>query len=229
MLYGDPIRRAFFNRPCLEVARDLVGSILLRRLADGTRLAGRLVEVEAYLGDGSDPGAHSHRGPTPRNRSMFGPPGRLYVYRSYGIHACANVVCEREGSAAGVLLRALEPLEGIDTMRRNRGLAGDRPGPPIASGPGRLCQAFALGLEHDGASLLRGDLQLRWAGQEMEPLRVERGRRVGLNRGAELPHRFYAPDNPWVSRWRDGARRHSKSKSKSSARGPEPFTPPADR
>ncbi len=215
MLYGNPIRRAFFDRPCLEVARDLVGSVLLRRLADGTRLAGRLVEVEAYLGDGSDPGAHSHRGPTPRNQSMFGPPGRLYVYCSYGIHACANVVCEREGSGAAVLLRALEPLEGIDAMRRHRGLSGDRPGRPIASGPGRLCEAFALGLEHDGASLLRGDLQLRRPGQELEPLRVERGRRVGLNRGAELPHRFYATDNPWVSPWRGGVHHHGRDSSAS--------------
>ena len=225
MLYGDPIRRAFFDRPCLEVARDLVGSVLLRRLPDGTRLAGRLVEVEAYLGDGSDPGAHSHRGPTPRNRSMFGPPGRLYVYRSYGVHACANVVCEREGSGAAVLLRAVEPLEGIDAMRRHRGLAGDRPERLIASGPGRLCEAFALGLELDGASLLRGDLRLRWAGLEIEPFRVERGPRVGLNRGAELPHRFYAVDNPWVSRWRGGARRGAKSK----ARRREPITRPAGR
>ena len=138
MRLGPPLKRAFFDRPGPEVARDLLGAVLVHRLGDGTRLAGRIVEVEAYIGDGSDPGSHSHRGPTPRNRSMFGPPGHLYAYRSYGVHTCANVVCEARGRGAAVLLRALEPCEGIERMRALRGLGARSPERAIASGPGRL-------------------------------------------------------------------------------------------
>ena len=121
-----PLPRRFFARPTLDVARDLLGAHLVRRVG-GERLVTRIVEVEAYLGDGSDPGSHCHRGLTPRNRAMFGPPGRLYVYRSYGIHTCVNVVCEEEGVAGAVLLRAAEPLMGVDRMRRNRGLGAGGP------------------------------------------------------------------------------------------------------
>ena len=138
---GARLTRAFFARPAGEVARDLVGAILLHRLPDGRRVGGRLVELEAYLGDGSDPAAHSHAGPTPRNQPMFGPPGRLYAYRSYGLHTCVNVVCERAGSGAAILLRALEPLEGIPEMRRHRGM-GAKSDLEIARGPGRLAQAL---------------------------------------------------------------------------------------
>jgi DNA-3-methyladenine glycosylase len=128
----------------------------VRRLEDGTRIVGRLIEVEAYLGDGKDPGSHSWRGPTPRNRTMFGPPGRIYAYRSYGVHICVNLVCEEPGRGAAVLLRALEPLEGVDAMRIHRGLAPEARGRVLASGPGRLAQALALGLEHDGERAPRG-------------------------------------------------------------------------
>ncbi|MCZ6462991.1 MAG: DNA-3-methyladenine glycosylase [Proteobacteria bacterium] len=198
MKLGPVLRRAFFERRCPVVARDLVGCFLVRTLPDGTRLVGRLIEVEAYLGDGSDPASHCHRGPTPRNGSMFGPPGRLYAYRSYGIHTCVNVVCEPEGRGAGVLLRALEPVAGVETMCALRGLASDRRGREVASGPGRLAQALDLRLEHDGLSLLRGPLRLRGrssAGRR----RVARGPRVGISKGVELPYRFYEADHPWVS------------------------------
>ncbi|MCP4037952.1 MAG: DNA-3-methyladenine glycosylase, partial [bacterium] len=121
MRFGSPLRRDFFARPCLEVAPELVGMIFVRRDAHGRTLVGRIVEVEAYLGEGRDPASHAHRGRTPRNQSMFGPAGRLYVYRSYGIHLCANLVCEDEGEGAAVLLRAIEPLSGHDTMRAYRG------------------------------------------------------------------------------------------------------------
>ena len=107
---GPRLQRAFFDRPPTRVAADLIGTCLFRRLASGARLGGRIVEVEAYLGDGTDPAAHSHTGPTPRNRTMFGPPGRLYAYRSYGIHTCINVVCDAPGTGAAVLIRALEPV-----------------------------------------------------------------------------------------------------------------------
>lgn len=201
---GAPYPRAFFARPCLEVAPCLVGAYLVHRLQDGTRLVGRIVEVEAYLGDGSDPGSHSHRGPTPRNRSMFGPPGRLYVYRSYGIHACANVVCEPAGSGAAVLLRALEPLEGRERMRAQRRLARDAPDREIASGPGKLGAAMGLTLDADGWSLLRGRLCLRGPAPGDAPLGVATSRRVGLGRGRELPYRYFARDSAWLSRGRPG-------------------------
>jgi DNA-3-methyladenine glycosylase len=207
MRLGRPLSRRFFDRPCLEVAPDLIDCVLVRRQGDGTLLAARLVEVEAYLGDGSDPSAHSHGGPTPRNRSMFGPPGHLYAYRSYGIHVCVNVVCERVGSAAAVLLRAAEPVSGLDVMRANRGLGAERTGRAVASGPGRLAQAFGLGLEHDGASLLSGELRLYAPIPDREPSRVQRGPRVGISRAAALPYRFYSRDDPHVSAWRPGKRR----------------------
>jgi DNA-3-methyladenine glycosylase len=167
-----------------------------------------MVEVEAYLGDGTDPGSHSHRGPTPRNLSMFGPPGRLYTYRSYGIHTCANVVCEAEGRGAAVLLRALEPLAGAGAMRRLRGLPEDAGPRSIARGPARLCQALALTLDDDGRTALGGELTFRSprteGGGPVE--KVVRGPRVGLSKGAQLPYRFYLADSRWVSPWRAGGR-----------------------
>jgi DNA-3-methyladenine glycosylase len=196
--------RSFFDRSSVPVARDLVGMILQRRMSDGSLLRGRIVETEAYLGDGSDPGAHSHRGITPRTRSMFGPPGRLYVYRSYGIHNCMNVVCESEGKAAAVLLRAVEPIAGVAAMRALRGLKASQSDRLIARGPGRLAQAFAIELEHDGTSLLRGEFALYLAPEPCTDLRIESGRRVGLSKGADLPHRFFEADSPWVSAWRPG-------------------------
>jgi DNA-3-methyladenine glycosylase len=208
VLPGLRIPLSFFERPCLQVAPELVGCLLVRRLATGERLIGRIVEVEAYLGDGSDPGSHSHRGPTARNRSMFGPPARLYTYRSYGVHTCANLVCEPPGSGAAVLLRAVEPLAGVESMRRRRGLgARERLGPRLASGPGRLAQAFGLGLEHDGIPALGGELCIRRPAADASPLKLARGPRVGLTRGADLPYRFFAEGSPFVSAWRPGKRR----------------------
>jgi DNA-3-methyladenine glycosylase len=201
-----PLPRAFFARPCLDVARELVGSYLVRRLEDGSRVVGRIVEVEAYLGDGSDPAAHSHHGPTRRNRAMFGPPGRLYVYRSYGIHLCANVVCEPPGSAAAVLLRAVEPIEGAGWMRTRRALRADAPERSIASGPGRLTRAFALEQSDDQRSVLRGALTLRPPSDGASPSRVATSTRVGISRGVELPYRFFDPTSACVSR-RSGASR----------------------
>ena len=205
MRLGPQFRRAFFERPCLEVAPELLGSTLVHRLPDGSRLAGRVVEVEAYLGDGSDPGSHTHRGPPPRNRAMFGPAGRLYVYRSYGIHLCANVVCERAGTGAAVLFRALEPVLSADRMRRLRGLAADAPDRDIASGPGKLTQALGIEIDDYGTNLLRGRLMLRQAAPGDGSIEVARSRRIGLSQGADLPFRFYVPGHPCVSRTRRGA------------------------
>ena len=199
---GGPFRLDFFARPCLEVAPDLLGAYLVHRLADGERLVGRIVEVEAYLGDGSDPGSHAHRGPTRRNQAMFGPPGRLYVYRSYGIHTCANVVCEAEGRGAAVLLRAIEPIEGASRMRAARRLAPRTPEREIANGPGKLTQALGITLDDYGQSLLRGRLSLRRPSRSDPPAVVARSPRVGLSRARALPYRFYVPGNAFVSRAR---------------------------
>ena len=187
---------SFFARPCLEVAPEMLGLLLIHELANGTRLVGRIVEVEAYLGDGSDTASHAHRGPTPRSRVMFGPPGHFYVYRSMGIHRCANVVCEPEGRAAAVLLRAVEPLEGEARMRE---LRGGRQGRELASGPGKLAQAFAIELAHDGRDALRGALRLERERSARAPA-ISVGPRIGLSKAVELPYRFFARDSPHVTR-----------------------------
>jgi DNA-3-methyladenine glycosylase len=211
MRLGPPLPRAFFDRSSPVVARELLGALIVHRLADGTQLAGRIVEVEAYLGDGSDPGSHAHRGETPRNRSMFGPPGRLYVYRSYGMHTCANVVCEARGRAAAVLLRAIEPVLGIERMRELRGLPAHASESAIASGPGRLAQALGITLAHDGCSLLRGsELVLHRAAAGAPRARIAVSERIGLTRGAEIPFRFFEPESACVSRARPGARGSSR-------------------
>ncbi len=196
--------RAFFERSCLVVAPELLGAYLVHRVGPGDERVGRIVEVEAYLGDGTDPGSHTHRGETPRNRAMFGPAGRLYVYRSYGIHTCANVVCERAGRGAAVLIRGLEPVRGAEAMRAARGLADDAPSRELANGPGKLCQALGIRLEDYGESLLRGRLTLRPRQPGDPKPRVARSRRIGLSKGREHPYRFFVADHPCVSRGRPG-------------------------
>jgi DNA-3-methyladenine glycosylase len=188
------LTRSFFDRPCIEVAPELLGCRLVHQLGDGTRLSGRIVEVEAYLGDGSDPGSHSHNGQTARNAAMFGAPGVFYVYRSMGIHACANVVCEPNGSGAAVLLRAVEPVDGIEWMQQQR---DNRPERELTNGPGKLCQAFGIRLDHDGHSALRGPLRLLAA--ERRPEKIVRSPRIGIVKGADLWQRFFVADSPWVS------------------------------
>jgi len=200
MRLGRPLPRTFFSRPCLEVARELVGCVLVRRTAEGERVAGRLVEVEAYLGDGSDPGSHAHRGETPRNRTMFGPPGHLYVYLSYGVHVCANLVTEPEGRAGGVLLRAVEPVLGLEVMQRRRGLETAPIDRRLAGGPGRLGQAFGFELTHDGASALRGEWTVRPAPAEATPIEIAATPRIGLGRGETLPYRFVDARSRFLSR-----------------------------
>src|SRR5512146_2223463 len=137
------LRRSFFDRPVLKVARELIGATLL---VNG--VGGRIVEVEAY--HHTEPAAHSYRGRTDRNAVMFGPPGCAYVYRSYGIHWCLNFVCEAEGSASAVLIRALEPLRGIAAMQRRRGLPDAR---ALCSGPGKLCEALGVSYRDNGLPL----------------------------------------------------------------------------
>jgi len=177
----------FFARSVHEVAPDLIGVSLL---VDG--VGGRIVEVEAY--DAEDPAAHGFRGRTLRNASMFGPPGHAYVYRSYGIHWCLNLVCEDEGSPAAVLLRAVEPTHGLDAMRRRRGLDEPR---LLAAGPGRLCQALGVTREHDGLPLDVPPFALLAAAERPE---VVSGTRVGISVAAELPWRYAEAGSRWLSR-----------------------------
>ena len=170
-----------------EVAPDLIGCTLL---VDG--VGGIVVEVEAY--DHEDPASHGFRGPTPRNRSMFGPPGVAYVYRSYGIHWCLNLVCEHEGTAAAVLLRALEPTDGVDRMRARRGAEDLR---LLCSGPGKLCQALAVNGGHDGLPLDRPPFDLYPAAGRCE---IVTGPRVGITAAAELPWRYGLAGSRFLSR-----------------------------
>ncbi len=174
------------------VARRLIGAILL---VDG--VGGRIVEAEAY--DREDPASHSFAGPTARNATMFGPPGRVYVYRSYGIHGCLNIVCREAGHGAGVLVRALEPLEGLDVMARRRGLAADTPGQLrlLCSGPGRVGQALGISREHDGMRVDRLPFRLLAAhGDEA----IVCGPRIGITRAMDRPWRFGLAGSRFLSR-----------------------------
>ncbi len=195
---GRRLTRSFFERPCAVVARDLIGCTFARTLDDGTVLAARLVEVEAYVGDGTDPGSHAHRGPTARNRVMFGPAGRLYVYLIYGLHYCANIVCEG-GRGAAVLLRAAEPIAGIDVMRAQRGLDEKMPDAAILRGPANFCRALGLTRDDNGRSLLSGGVVVRGPSARSVRPAISVSTRIGLSRGVELPYRFFAANDPHVS------------------------------
>jgi len=181
------LRRSFFARSVHEVAPDLIGTTLL---VDG--VGGRIVEVEAY--DQEDPASHAYRGRTPRNASMFGPPGHAYVYRSYGIHWCLNLVCGAEGVPEAALVRALEPTAGLDEQRRRRGRDDVR---ALCSGPGKLCQALAVTREHDGLALDRPPFRLT---ERQDVPEIVTGPRVGLTRATEFSWRYFEEGSPYVSR-----------------------------
>lgn len=192
---GSALPRSFFARDSLEVAPELLNQVLVA----GERVL-RIVEVEAYRGQ-EDPASHAYRGPTRRNATMFGPPGLLYVYRSYGLHFCANVVCGTEGVAVAVLLRAGAPESGLPELRAARPSArSDR---DLARGPGRLCQALGIDLSYDGVDLTGSDARLRLAeGGWPAPARLERGPRVGVSVAADRHWRWWIAGDPHVSRWR---------------------------
>ena len=181
------IGRDFFARSVHEVAPELIGTTFL---CDG--VGGTIVEAEAY--DHEDPAAHGFRGRTERNASMFGPPGHVYVYRSYGIHWCVNFVCEEPGSASAVLIRALEPTHGVDVMQARRGVDDLR---ALCSGPGKLTQALAITGEHDGLPLDRPPLAL--LEREGVPELVQ-GKRIGITKAAERPWRYGLAGSRFLSR-----------------------------
>jgi DNA-3-methyladenine glycosylase len=191
---GRRLPRSFFSRPSTDVAPDLLGRILVRRLADGTRLAVRLVEVEAYAPD--DPASHAFRGPTPRNAVMFGPAGHLYVYFSYGMHWCANVVTGRRQEGSAVLLRAGEPLLGLEAMASHRGLDDVR---KLCAGPGRLTQALAISREDDGADVVRDAGIAIHEGEPLEPDEIVTTTRVGISVGLEPRWRYLEAGSRWMS------------------------------
>ncbi len=186
----QPLDRAFYERPTLDVARDLLGATLVHETPEG-RVSGTIVETEAYVAP-EDAACHAYRGVTNRNRVMFGAAGHAYVYRSYGIHYMLNVVTEAAGIAAAVLIRAVDPREGSGVMARNRGVASN-----LANGPGRLCQALAVGPDLNGSDLTRPPLYILPRGEP--PPAVVQTTRIGITRAVELPWRFYILGAPAVS------------------------------
>lgn len=184
---GKTLKRAFFARSVREVARDLIGATML---VDG--VGGIIVEVEAY--HHTEPAAHSYNGPTPRNQIMFGPPGFAYVYRSYGIHWCVNFVCEEEGSAAAVLIRALEPTHGLAAMRRRRHAVDVH---ALCSGPGKLTEALGITVAHNTLPLDRAPIALHARTEDVE---VATGIRIGITKAVELPWRYGVRSSKFLSK-----------------------------
>lgn len=190
---GAPVDREWLRRPATEVAPELLGKVLVA----GDR-AGRIVEAEAYMGE-IDPGSHAFRGPTPRTATMFGPPGHLYVYFTYGMHWCANVVCDDEGTASAVLLRALAPMAGVEAMRAVRPAA--RRDRDLCNGPAKLCQALGIDGRHDGTDVTTGSdgiwlLDDGWTTDAPAVVST----RIGLTNGADLPWRWHVDGDHHVSR-----------------------------
>jgi DNA-3-methyladenine glycosylase len=190
-----PLAPDFYARPVVEVAPELVGCVVEH---DGC--SGVIVETEAY--HESEPASHAFAGLTPRTQTLFGPPGSAYIYRSYGIHALLNAVCEREGVGAGVLIRALAPLDGIELMRARRGLVGGRPAhdSELCSGPGKLSQALGIRLDENGTSLADGSVRIGAREDGWLTPQVVVGVRIGITRAIDLRWRFCAAGDANVSR-----------------------------
>ncbi len=184
------LETSFYSRSVHDVARDLVGCVVRHG-----KTAGRIVETESYHMD--EPACHAYAGVTERTQTLFGEPGRAYVYFSYGVHSLLNAVAEEEGVGAAVLIRALEPVDGVELMRRRRGMARDE---DLCSGPGKLTQALAIGLSLNGTSLLDGPIEVLTREPGSREPRVVVGERVGITKAAELPWRFCDADSRHVSR-----------------------------
>ena len=192
------LERDFFARPAPEVAPDLLGRVLIH-----VGVALRLTEVEAYGLPGEDPASHAYRGRTPRNAVMFGPPGHLYVYFTYGMHFCANLVCLPEGLGSAVLLRAGEVIDGAETAAARRAAKGTRPAhADLARGPARLAVALGITREHNGLDCCAGGDTRILAGEPVDPAAVRSGPRTGVAAGAETPWRFWIDGDPTVSPYR---------------------------
>ena len=186
-----PLREVFYLRPAPQVARELLGKILAFQ-----GVSGRIVETEAYLGE-DDGAAHSARGITPRTRIIFGPPGHAYVYFIYGMYDCLNIVCEPEGIAGCVLIRALEPVSGLDQMRIRRPTA--RRDEDLANGPGKLTRALGIKITHNGADVTKGPITIH-VPEHPQQFEIATSPRIGITKSADLPLRFFIQGNPCVSR-----------------------------
>jgi DNA-3-methyladenine glycosylase len=202
LIHPDKLKREFYTRSLLSVAKELLGKIIVisRPKSSDTFLAGKIVEVEAY--DGSvDQAAHTFIGRTKRNEIMFGQGGYLYVYFTYGVHFCANIVTGKEGQGTAVLIRALQPLFGIEQMitnRYGRDLKNEKEKLNLTNGPGKICQAFKINRDHYGADLTGNEIYLI-----NQPVVQNKNiiitKRIGISKSVDLPWRFYIKDNPWVS------------------------------
>ena len=207
--------RDFFARPSVQVAPDLLGCVIAHETAQGL-VAVMLTEVEAYAGE-SDPASHAYRGRTARNAVMFGPPGHVYVYFTYGMHFCMNLVCQPEYGASAVLLRAGRVIEGVPlaTVRRARHLPRSTPREvDLARGPARLCEALAIDRSHDGADAVgpASPLRVLAAVTPVPAGEISRGPRVGVSRAADVPWRFWITGEPTVSPYRPYAARRARAK-----------------
>ena len=195
----SPLPRSFYLDPPDVVARKLLGKLVSRRI-DGHRVSGRIVELEAYLGL-DDPAAHAYNGKTARNAVLFGQPGVAYVYFIYGMYYCLNVSCQPDGHAGGVLIRALEPVEGLGTMARLRNLPASVKPQLLASGPGRLCQALDITrAAHNGLDVTSRTSPLQILDDGFEPALIRSTPRIGIRKAVEHPLRFVIEGNPFVSR-----------------------------
>jgi DNA-3-methyladenine glycosylase len=212
--FGAPLPPSFYDRPTELVARDLLGRVLQHRSAEGSA-SGRIVEVEAYLGP-HDPACHAAAGLTGRTEHLHGPPGRAYVYFVYGVHWCVNAVTRERGHGSAVLIRALEPLDGLALMRERRGVASDV---MLTNGPGKLCQALGIDGAHNGLPLCRGTLRILEGSPLVDEAAVGTSPRIGITRAVDWPLRFYARGNPFVSPVRAGVPARSRARP---ARRPTP-------
>ena len=203
-LAAAPLLRSFFDRDPLVVAPALLGTVI-RHERDGETVAVRLTEVEAYLGEGEDPASHSHRGLRPRNQVMWGPPGHLYVYFTYGMHYCANLVCRPEGISGAVLLRAGEVVGGLDVARARR--PASKRDIDLARGPARLASALGFGRADDGRDVCGGGSLSVLPGKAIAQARLRSGPRVGVSLGAESPWRYWIEGEPTVSAYRPAVAR----------------------
>ncbi len=208
-----PLPREFYARPALRVARALLGRVLVHDGPEG-RCSGRIVEVEAYRGS-SDPASHAFRGVTPRNRVMHGEPGHAYVYFTYGMHHCLNVVCEPVGHASAVLIRAFEPLVGLESMRRRRGVEESV---RLGRGPGCVAQALGLDRRHNGLDLTSGPLFIAAGDPDRAGHRIVSGPRIGIRVGLEREWRFWLAGHPCVSASRAAPKPALAAAGKSQAR-----------
>lgn len=189
----NPLTKAFFKKDTLQIAKALLGCYLINRVKEGKTM-GKIIETEAYLKN--DPASHSFNGQTKRNKSMFGPAGKAYVYLTYGMYNCFNVVTEKEGIGEAVLIRALEPIEGIDLMKKRRNTDNLR---QLCSGPAKLVMAMGINKAHNGIDLIDGELRLL-RGNKIIDGDIIQTSRIGLSKGKNLPYRFYIKDNQFVSK-----------------------------